>query len=252
MIVYGKNGKAVNCTKGASCQRHGTGSSYTTSVKNLNIDTMVTPKPAIEDIKTFAAAPVQPVNTTKFNLFKDDIRVTAGSGVNRRSYTSQSLEYYTNDATVDVVEPRTADEVTALLNNGEGTGSIIRAVYLEAGNTGEDQTFNVVGPKNGDPLIVIVNTGTPQLNIVSGNVIVKAHSAWSDNPITVSGDANAAILVGFDTSVKVKAEGNSVVRVVPSDGSWGLVTSDPGAQINVDKNETRNSIRTERTTVIKN
>jgi len=93
-------------------------------------------------------------------------------------------------------------------------------------------TFNIVPPTNGTPMIVRVNSGMARLNIESGNAVVVLNSGWG-NSLRVAGDANVTVIAGADMKVSIDATEDAKVRIVPGIGTRGHISPKENAQVEI-------------------
>lgn len=117
----------------------------------------------------------------------------------------------------------------ALTNRRGETDRGIRAVYLdwESVPPGADGALDVVGPKDGRPLIIHVQAGCPTMNIVSGRVIVNA--GGNGFGITVQDGARAEVIGKPGHKVSVTAEKGARVDFYAEEGSRGYQHIKDGA-----------------------
>jgi hypothetical protein len=93
-------------------------------------------------------------------------------------------------------------------------------------------TFNIVPPKDGTPMVVRVQSGMVRLNIESGNAVVILSSSWG-NSLRVAGDANVTVIGGFDSKLSIDAEEDATVTVVPQTGTRGHISPKGNANVEV-------------------
>lgn len=124
-------------------------------------------------------------------------------------------------AVIEEKHPATKSEARRLLKNTRGeAGGKIRLVRLEAfssPDTEPGERVEIVGPKDGRPIIVDVRSGIPNLKVVSGTAIVRPLSNWG-NSVDVGPGAEAVIVA--DASYKVTTrcdEGGKVTFVCPTE-----------------------------------
>lgn len=126
--------------------------------------------------------------------------------------------------------PRGLTETRRALTNRRGeTDRGIREVHLdwESVPPGSGATLEVVGPKDGRPLIVNVHAGCPTMNIASGAVIVKA--AGNGFGIHVKDGARAKVIGVPGHKVSVTAEPGSIVDFYAEEDSRGYQHIEDGA-----------------------
>lgn len=133
------------------------------------------------------------------------------------------------------IRPRGLTATRRALTNRRGeTDRGIRAVYLDwesvppASDAGP---LDVVGPKDGRPLIIHVQAGCPTLNIVSGRVIVNARG--NGIGITVKDGARADVIGQPGHKVSVTAERGSSVDFYAEEGSRGYQHIEDGARFHL-------------------
>jgi hypothetical protein len=127
-------------------------------------------------------------------------------------------------AEIEEKNPATKSEARRLLKNtrGEADGKI-RLVRLNANNSPETDLYEkveIVGPKDGRPIVVDVTSGIPRLKVTSGTAIVRMRSNWG-NSIDVGPGAEAIIIA--DASHKITTEvdaGGKVTFVCPTEKNW--------------------------------
>lgn len=128
------------------------------------------------------------------------------------------------DAVIEERHPDTKSEARRMLKNARGeAGGKIRMVRLEAycsPDTEPGERVDVVGPKDGRPIIVDVRSGIPSLKVVSGTAIIRPLSNWG-NSVDVGPGAEAVIVA--DASYKITTrcdEGGKVTFVCPTEKNW--------------------------------
>lgn len=102
--------------------------------------------------------------------------------------------------------------------------------------------FDVVGPKDGRPLIIVLRDGLPRIRIVSGSVIVRANSG-AGNSITIGDGATATIIAGHGCKVSTYAEAGSVVDFYAEPGARGYQDIANGALFTFHGSEEDGGIR---------
>ena len=128
--------------------------------------------------------------------------------------------------------PGNVTEARRALKNsrGEPEGNI-RHVWMSSRVNGDH--FDVVGPKDGRPLVIHVGSGLPFLDVRSGNVIVMSGSNWG-NSVTTHGDSQVVVIAGAGCKSRVTAEGNSkVIYDCTAEGVRGLAYADGNAEVEV-------------------
>lgn len=125
------------------------------------------------------------------------------------------------DAVIEEKYPDTKSEARRMLKNARGeAGGKIRMVHLEAYNspdTEPGERIDVVGPKDGRPIIVDIRSGIPNLKVTSGTAIIRPLSNWG-NSVDVGPGAEAIIVA--DASYKITTrcdEGGKVTFVCPTE-----------------------------------
>ena len=93
-------------------------------------------------------------------------------------------------------------------------------------------TFNIVPPKDGTPVIIRNGSGFSQLNIESGNAVIVLSSS-SGNPLHISGDANVVVILGEGAKCSLDVSGDATVQIVPQSGSRGSVSPKENAQVEI-------------------
>lgn len=125
------------------------------------------------------------------------------------------------DAVIEEKYPETKSEARRLLKNSRGeAGGRIRMVRLEAyssPDTEPGERVEVVGPKDGRPIIVDVCSGIPSLKVTSGTAIIRARSTWG-NSVDVGPGAEAIIIGPSGSKITTSCdEGGKVTFVSPSE-----------------------------------
>jgi len=137
---------------------------------------------------------------------------------------------------MEIVEPRGLTQTRRALRNarGEEDGSIRSVVISRASVPASTDAgaIEVVGPKDGRPLIVEVQSGFHDLGVTSGHVIILASSV-SGHPITVKGGAHVELIARPGVKVSVTAEPGSTVDFHGGEGVRGYQRVEPGATFNV-------------------
>lgn len=223
MKVYNKDGKVANCITGSTCKKHGTGTLFS-PVNPHNKKSL-------------------PTRINNIDLFSDKTFIPDGEAPKSYDYNSSELEYYLADTTQKVVIPKNVAAMIRELKNGK-TSSVaeVRVVTLEKFNTPSDKELDVNGPRDGTPLVLIINNGFPRLRILSGTVIVQVRFSWG-NSINVENAAKAAIVINSEAKATIITSGNAQVRIVPGDGSYGAVTSYDDSVIYLDDSDIEHNIR---------
>lgn len=128
------------------------------------------------------------------------------------------------DADIEERYPNTKSEARRLLKNsrGEAEGRI-RMVRLEACVSPDNEPgehVEIVGPKDGRPIIVDVCSGIPQLKVVSGTAIIRARSTWG-NSVDIGPGAEAVIIGRTGDKITTRCEeGGKVTFVCPTEKNW--------------------------------
>ena len=116
--------------------------------------------------------------------------------------------------------PATKPEAKRILKNtrGEADG-MVRAVHLDYTNspdTEPGEKVEIVGPKDGRPIIVDVTSGIPSLKVTSGIAIIRARSGWG-NSVDIGPGAEAIIISPSDAKVTTTCDaGGKVTFVCPN------------------------------------
>ncbi|WP_139187261.1 hypothetical protein [Pseudarthrobacter chlorophenolicus] len=124
------------------------------------------------------------------------------------------------DADIEEKYPATKTEARRLLKNTRGEdGGKIRVVRLNHTNAPDSEPgerVEIVGPKDGRPIVVDVTSGLPHLKVTSGTAIIRMRSGWG-NSIDVGPGAEAIVLAAADTKVTTDCdEGGKLTLVCPS------------------------------------
>ena len=141
------------------------------------------------------------------------------------------VQMYVAPGVPTVLTPKGLTETRRALRNARGeTGRGLRIVHLSWDSVppaSDGEPLEVVGPKDGRPLIVHVHTGCPTMNITSGNVTVVA--GGNGFGITVQDGARATIIGEPGRKVGVTAEPGSQVDFFAEEGVRGYQHIQPGA-----------------------
>ena len=138
--------------------------------------------------------------------------------------------------------PANITEARAAVRNSRGEpGGGVRAVFLYS-NCLPDY-LDVVGPADGRPLLIVVESGFGQLKIKSGRVVVAARSR-SGNAVHAEGNSNVTVIADNGKKVSTHASGQAEVTVIPGDGTWGLQTTEDDASILIAEVGTAHIMRT--------
>lgn len=137
------------------------------------------------------------------HLFDRELEALAGAG-----------------AGIEEKYPDTKSETRRMLKNSRGeAGGKLRRVHLEAHNspdTAPGERIEIVGPKDGRPIIVDVGSGIPNLKVTSGTAIIRPRSHWG-NSVDVGPGAEAILVAPADAKVTTRCdEGGKVTFVCPS------------------------------------
>ncbi|GAA4032625.1 hypothetical protein GCM10023063_14900 [Arthrobacter methylotrophus] len=142
--------------------------------------------------------------------------------VNEQHLYERELEALAGpDAVIEEKYPRTGSEARRLLKNtrGEADGKI-RMVRLEAycsPDTEPGEHIEIVGPKDGRPIIVDVCSGIPNLKVVSGTAIIRARSNWG-NSMDIGTGAEAVIVSSAGYKITTRCDkGGKVTFVCPTE-----------------------------------
>lgn len=125
------------------------------------------------------------------------------------------------DAVIEEKFPDSKSEARRLLKNsrGEADGKI-RTVRLEAYNSPDSEPgerVDIVGPKDGRPIIVDIGSGIPNLKVVSGTAIIRPRSSWG-NSVDVGPGAEAVIIGPSNAKITTRCdEGGKVTFVCPTE-----------------------------------
>ncbi|WP_230854516.1 hypothetical protein [Arthrobacter terrae] len=124
------------------------------------------------------------------------------------------------DAVIEEKYPATKSEARRLLKNTRGeTGRKIRVVRLDYSNAPDSELYErveIVGPKDGRPIVVDVVSGLPRLKVMSGTAIVRMRSNWG-NAVDVGQGAKAIIIAPAETKTTIECDkGGTAILVSPS------------------------------------
>jgi len=135
--------------------------------------------------------------------------------------------------TYEEIGPRTRSEARKALDGRRLTGTERTVVLRDLPHrSGTSDDLDVHGPTDGTPLVVEVRSGFHPLHIRSGNVEIRADSAFG-NPINVHGDARVKIHGGHDRKVTVHASDTARVQCDFDATQRGLVFVDCQAGVHV-------------------
>ena len=177
-----------------------------------------------------------------------------------REDAPRNNEAWNPDAYVDssyptfstIIEPATRSETVKALSDPSGRKSKgeVRWVELTWRNTDTSRvrdtstvskyslpmseradTFNIVPPTDGTPMIIRNHSGHNNLNIESGNAVINLTS--SSCPLRIAGDANVVVILG-DGKYSIDVADDAKVQIVPSVGSWGSVRLDKDSNAEID------------------
>lgn len=125
------------------------------------------------------------------------------------------------DAVLEDKYPASKSEARRLLKNarGEANGAI-RRVNLHHENSPDNEPgerVEIVGPKDGRPIIVDVTSGIPSLKVTSGMAIIRMRSGWG-NSLDVGPGAEAIIVAPSDAkTTSTCEEGGKLTFVCPTE-----------------------------------
>lgn len=125
------------------------------------------------------------------------------------------------DAVIEKKYPETKSEARRLLKNsrGEADGKVraVKLTYHNAPDSEAGERVDIVGPKDGRPIIVDVGSGIPSLKVISGTAIIRMRSNWG-NSIDVGPGAEAIIISPASAKVTAECEeGGKLTFVCPSE-----------------------------------
>lgn len=124
------------------------------------------------------------------------------------------------DAVTEDKYPETKSEARRLLKNsrGEAEGKlrVVKLTYHNAPETKPGERVEIVGPKDGRPIIVDVTSGLPFLKVTSGTAIVRMRSNHG-NSLDIGPGAQAIIIGPANAKITTQCdEGGKVTFVSPS------------------------------------
>jgi hypothetical protein len=133
--------------------------------------------------------------------------------VNTDDLFDRELEAAAGGAPITDSYPSTRAKARAALVNtrGEKDGAV-RFVHLENHNAPDGQV-DVVGPRDGRPIVISVEDALPSLNVYSGKAVVLANSRWG-NSITVKAGAEAVIIAPLENKTTVMVEDGGKATIV--------------------------------------
>lgn len=140
--------------------------------------------------------------------------------VNDKHLYERELAQLAGGAEIVDVTPGTKSEAKRLLKNSRGeAGGKIRSVRLDGRNSPDTEVgekVEIVGPKDGRPIIVDVASGIPSLKVTSGVAIIRARSNWG-NSVDIGPGAEAIIIAPSDAKVTTSCDaGGKVTFVCPN------------------------------------
>jgi hypothetical protein len=123
-------------------------------------------------------------------------------------------------ASIEEKYPASKSEARRLLKNarGEADGALRRVNldYTVSPDTNPGEKVEIIGPKDGRPIIVDITSGIPSLKVTSGTAIIRPRSGWG-NSVDVGPGAEAIIIAPADSKVTTECEeGGKVTFVCPS------------------------------------
>ncbi|HCB57546.1 MAG TPA: hypothetical protein DEP82_06340 [Arthrobacter bacterium] len=124
-------------------------------------------------------------------------------------------------AVLEEKKPASKTEARRLLKNARGeTDGRIRLVKLNYENAPDSEVgerVDVVGPKDGRPIVIDVVSGLPRLKVISGTAIIRMRSNWG-NSIDVGPSAEAIVIAPADSKVTAECEeGGKLTLACPSE-----------------------------------
>ncbi|WP_427019394.1 hypothetical protein ACQCSX_22135 (plasmid) [Pseudarthrobacter sp. P1] len=129
--------------------------------------------------------------------------------VTTRDLFEREVAAATGGAEQDHKHPERKAEAKRLLVNtrGERDGKV-RHIHLDSSNSPDakiGEHVQVVGPKDGRPIIVSISSGLPRLKVTSGTAIIRADSRWG-NSVSVGPGAEAIIIADADSKVTTEVD----------------------------------------------
>ena len=138
--------------------------------------------------------------------------------------------------------PANITEARAAVRNSRGEpGRGVRAVFLY--DNCLPDSLEVVGPADGRPLLIVVESGFGRIKVKSGRVVVAARSR-SGNVVHAEGASNVTVIADAGHKVTTHASGHSEVTVIPGEGTWGSNTTEDDASLLVAEVGTAHEMRT--------
>jgi hypothetical protein len=134
---------------------------------------------------------------------------------------ARELEALAGDAAIEEKYPATKSEARRMLKNtrGEADGKI-RLVRMDSSNSPETDLYEkveIVGPKDGRPIVVDVTSGIPRLKVTSGTAIVRMRSGWG-NSLDVGPGAKAIIVADASSKITTQVDaGGEATFVCPTE-----------------------------------
>ena len=134
------------------------------------------------------------------------------------------------------ITPEGVTKTRAALRNARGVADGgIRVVSLDwrsipaASDAGD---LEVIGPKDGRPLIVHIFSGFPAIRVKSGHVVVVAES-YAGHSLHFGDGSTGTVIGGDGRKVSITANAGSTVDYFAGADSRGLQAVDPFATLNV-------------------
>jgi hypothetical protein len=135
---------------------------------------------------------------------------------------AQVIDDALRDRTVNFRHPVGIAETRRALRNsrGEDNGAVrqVALTWASVPPATIKDDFEVVGPKDGRPLVIHLASGLPRLQIKSGYVIVLANS-HAGSALDVGAGATAVIIAGAGRKVSTTSDADAVVDYYAEEGA---------------------------------
>lgn len=157
------------------------------------------------------------------------------------------IQKYVAPGVPTVLSPKGITATRRALRNARGeTGRGLREVHLSWDSVppaADYEPFEVIGPKDGRPLIIHVHSGCPDMTISAGDVTIAG--GGNGFGITVLGGARATIISSRTDKFSVTAEPGSRVDFFAEEGVRGYQTIREGAVFKLNGNSANLSLSTD-------
>lgn len=137
---------------------------------------------------------------------------------------STKLADYADGAVIDELVPDTLTDARSALSRTAHRGGgvpLVRIRYTAVSNprSGSSRSeLDLRPPRDGRPLLVAAESGSPRLTISRGRAVVDLRSSWG-NVLDISGDAEVTVIARAGAKCTVSVTGSPTVNVVEEEGS---------------------------------